>query len=132
MISYFLKLWRWSFRHSMFVGERVGTQFMIKLPVFMKKKCSNIFGTNRTCLLINHCAQMFPNIKRYFRNQWFFFTSGIGTDILMNMLEGWIVFLIWEAWVLIFILIKNFQSEALLKMPPSSPFMEEFGLCTQK
>ena len=35
----FFRLCRNLFSHSMFVGER-GTQFMIKLPVFKKKKCS--------------------------------------------------------------------------------------------
>ena len=41
--------------------------------------------------------------------------------MLMNVLEGCIIFLIWPAWVLIFILSKNkgFQSGTLLKMSPS-------------
>ena len=39
----------------------------------------------------------------------------------------------WPSFCLIFILSKNegFQSRALLKMPPSSPSMEEFGLDIQ-
>ena len=46
----------------------------------------------------------------------------------MNVLEDWIIFLVWAAWVLIFILIKSkgFQSGALLKIPTSFSFMEEF------
>ena len=65
-----------------------------------------------------------------------FFTSGIGPDILMNVLEDCIVFLIWQPKVSsIFILSKNkdLQSGALLKMPASlSPSMEEFGGDIQK
>ena len=60
----------------------------------------------------------------------FIFTSRIGADILMNFLEYYIVFLMWAALILIFILSKNkgFQSGALLKMPPLSPCMKEFGV----
>ena len=52
----------------------------------------------------------------------------------MNVLEDYIIFLVWAAWVLIFILSKNkgFQSGALLKMPTSFPSMEEFCLDIQK
>ena len=59
-----------------------------------------------------------------------FFTSGIGLDILVNVLDDCIVFLIWAAWILIFILSKkkDFQSGSLLKMPPLSPSKKEFGL----
>ena len=59
-----------------------------------------------------------------------FFISGIGPDILMNIFEGCVIFLIWVAWVcLSFILSqsKSFQSEALLKMLPSCPSKKEFG-----
>ena len=62
------------------------------------------------------------------------FTFVIGPDILMNVLEDYIIFLVWAAWILIFILSKNkgFQSGALLKMPISFPSMEEFCLDIQK
>ena len=57
-----------------------------------------------------------------------FFTSGIGHDILMN---GWkiVLYFLFGQFCLVFITSKNqgFQSGALLKMPPSSPSMEEFG-----
>ena len=58
-----------------------------------------------------------------------FFTSVIGPDILMKVFEDYIIFLVWAAWVLIFILNKNkdFRSRNLLKMHPSSPFMKECG-----
>ena len=62
------------------------------------------------------------------------FTSGIGQDILMKVLEHYI-FLIWtDGFFKIVILSKNrhFQSGALLKIPPSSPSMEEFGLDIRK
>ena len=53
----------------------------------------------------------------------------------MPVLEVCIIFLIWASWALVnFILGKNkgFQSGTLLKMPPSTPSMEEFGLYLQK
>ena len=64
-----------------------------------------------------------------------FFTSAIGPDFLMNVLEDCIIFLLWAVWVcLIFILIKNkaFQSGASLKILTSSPSMEEFCLNIQE
>ena len=72
--------------------------------------------------------------------QIFFFTSGIGPGNMINVLEDWIIFLIWAAWVLFNFYLKQkkkkkeraFQSVALLKMPPSSPSMEEFCLDIQK
>ena len=62
------------------------------------------------------------------------FTFVIGPDILMNVLEDYIIFLVWAAWVLFFILSKNkvFQSGSLLKIPTSFPSMEEFYLDIQK
>ena len=62
-------------------------------------------------------------------------TSGISSDILINVLEDCIVCIIWAIRsYLIFILSRNkgFQSEALLKMPTSSSTVEEFGLDFQK
>ena len=122
---------------------------MIKLPIFQKKKCSylyktfvsaivlqilfpslnegkncniflglqlplnprtpTVFGTNQTCLSTPCFAHIFPTIQ-YFPNHWLmhiFLTSGINLDIVMNMLEDCIIFLIWAAWVLIFISSKN-------------------------
>ena len=38
-----------------------------------------------------------------------FFTSGIGPDILMNVLEDRIIFLIWAAWVLLDYYLKQKQ-----------------------
>ena len=59
---------------------------------------------------------------------------------MINVLEDCIIFLIWAAWVLFNFHLKQkkkkkeraFQSVALLKMPPSSPSMEEFCLDIQK
>ena len=54
-------------------------------------------------------------------------TSGIGSDN-MSVLEDYIIFLIWTAWVLFnFICRKNkgFQSGASLEMPPLSHSMED-------
>ena len=48
----------------------------------------------------------------------------------MNMLEECIVFFIWAAWILNFILCKkkSFQSEILLETSSSSPSRKKFGL----
>ena len=74
----------------------------------------------------------FPVCNVFFSliNEWRFFTVGIGRDILINILEDCIIFLIW----LTLILSKNkcFQSGFLLKMPFSSPSMNIFGLDMQK
>ena len=53
----------------------------------------------------------------------FFFTSGIGPDILMNMYEDCIILHFWAFWVSVSILSKNkdFQCRVLLKIPPSFP-----------
>ena len=54
---------------------------------------------------------------------------------MINVHEDCIVFLIWQPELcLIFILSENkdFHSGVLLKMPPSSPSMEEFDLDIQK
>ena len=70
------------------------------------------------------------------------FFYGIDPDVLMNVRKYFIIVLIWAAWVLfnfylikklIFILQKNngFQSRALLKMPHSSPSIEDFCLGIQ-
>ena len=85
------------------------------------------FGINHTCSSTPYFARILPNMQKYFPNQWsmlIFFISGIGPDILMNVLEGDIILPIYVVWVwLSFILSKNkvFQFEALLKIPPSCP-----------
>ena len=58
-----------------------------------------------------------------------FFTPEIGTDILMNVLEDWIGFLIKASSVLHNFYVKQergCQPGALLKMPRSSRSMEKF------
>ena len=61
-----------------------------------------------------------------------FFTSGVGSDILMNGLEDCIIFCLWPDWVLFNFYLKQKQrSGALLKIL-SSPFMEKFGPDIQK
>ena len=59
----------------------------------------------------------------------YFFTSGIGPDILMKVFEDYIISLIWAAWVLFNFISKTKVSslELLLKIPPSFPSMKEFG-----
>ena len=65
-----------------------------------------------------------------------FFISGICPDILMNALKNCIVLFFGVASFGLIKIIssknKGFQSGALLKIPPSSPSMQEFGLDIQK
>ena len=116
------------------------TQFLIKLPVFMKKKmfifvwqfcvsltagntffkikwgkklqsfhgimtCSRpqtVIGTIRICLPTPRSSRVLSNLQ-YFPNHWsmeILFASGIGPDILINVVEDCIIFLIWVTWVL--------------------------------
>ena len=59
-----------------------------------------VFGTNLTYLPMHRFAQILYSIQKYFPIHWLihiFFTCGIGPDILMNMLQDYIVFLIWAA-----------------------------------
>ena len=55
-----------------------------------------------------------------------FFTSGISRDIVMNVLEDSIIFLVLVACILS--KDKSIQSRALMKMPTSFPSMKEFCL----
>ena len=70
-----------------------------------------VFGTNLICLAMPRFARIFSNMQKYFPNHWsiqIFFISGIGPDILMNMLEDCIVFFKWEVWVLFNFYLKLF------------------------
>ena len=64
------------------------------------------------------------------------FSSEIDRDIPINVLEDYMIFLVWAQprFCLIFTFSKNkvLQSGALLKMPPSSPSIKEFGSDDQK
>ena len=110
--------------------------------IFLRLHClpnlPTVFGTNLHCLSTPRFAQILFNMEKYFPLSLIypdFFTSGMGPDILANVLWDCIVFLIWAAWVLFdFILskINDFKSETLLKVPPGSPSMEEFSLDIQK
>ena len=55
----------------------------------------------------------------------FFFTYGLHTDFLMNVLKDYIIFIIWAAWDLLNFYLNQtgFHSGALLKMPSSFPSM---------
>ena len=71
-------------------------------------------------ILFPICKNVFPIIDQ----PRFFVTSGIGPDSLMNVLKDCIVFLIWAIWVLFNFYRKqnnDFQSGALLEIPPLSP-----------
>ena len=57
---------------------------------------------NKTYFPMPCFAWVLPNMK-YFPNHrslQIFFTSAIGPDILMNVLEDYIILLLWTAWVL--------------------------------
>ena len=62
----------------------------------------NVFGTNHICSTTSLFAWTILN-KQYFHNHWsvqIFFTSGISPNILMDVLEDCIKFLVWVACVL--------------------------------
>ena len=64
----------------------------------------NKFRTNHTCLPTPCFARTVLNMQQYFHNHrslQIIFTSGIGPDILMNVLEDCIILLVWGAWVLL-------------------------------
>ena len=69
------------------------------------------FEINHTCSSTPYFARILPNMQQYFPSQWsmlIFFISGIGPDILMNVLEGDIILPICVVWVcLSFILSKT-------------------------
>ena len=113
-----VKLWGESFRHCRWEKR---TQFMIKLPIFKENICSYlynsflgwlpcclpncpiVFGTNLTCLPTPCFARIISNMQKYFLNLWsipIFFYSVICPDILINVLENCIVFVIWAVWAL--------------------------------
>ena len=136
------------FLQAQHVFEREkGTQFVVKLPVFRKNKCSylrndssqfkcweycfqallrvkiakifqglrpreapTVFGTNQLCyqcldlLGFFSVCNIFPIIDLCS-----FFTSEIGPDIPMNVLEDCIILLIWAAWCLFNFYLKQNQ-----------------------
>ena len=112
------------------------------------KKCKNFLGLQHhldrtTASGTNHtyspttCFARFPIYKESFPiiGQCRFFYSWDRPDILVNVFEDCIIFLVWAVWVLFNFYLKQkqrFQSGSLLKMSSSSPSMEEFGLDIQK
>ena len=62
-----------------------------------------IFGTNQTCLPTPRFAQILPSMQT-FPNHWsmqIFLPSGIGSDILMTLFEGYIILFILVGWLLL-------------------------------
>ena len=125
------------------------TQFVIKLPVFKESSylynnfvcwdCApELYLEKTTCLSSPRFAWILSNMQKYFWifDQFRFFL------LLVSALIFWLRCLRIALYslfgqpelCLIFILSKNndFQSGVLLRMPPSSPSMEEFDLNTQK
>ena len=156
----------------MFLEERGGTQFTIKLLFFKKKRKVHICITTlcqfkywkycfegQTRGKLQNCPGVVTppqlscicNKSNFFTNALYcldpsqyvilsqlllnsdFFYFGIGPDFVMKVLRDYIIILIW-GFCLISIISKNkcFQFGVLLKMPPSSPSMEEFSLDIQK
>ena len=69
------------------------------------------FGKTQTYSPTPHFGQILPNMQ-YFPNHWsihIFFSSGIGANILMKVFEDFIVFLIWAAWVVFNVYLKQKQ-----------------------
>ena len=129
-VSCFGELWGESFRHSMFVGKmrtqvmiklpvfirknahnyitilcqfKEGKNCKIFLVLHRLGDSPTVFGTDLTYFPTSKFNCIFSSIQKYFHSHWsirIFFTSGIGRDILMNVFEDCIVFVIWTAWVL--------------------------------
>ena len=78
---------------------------------FASRLSPTTFGTNQTYSPTPRIAQILPNTQ-YLPNHWsmqIFFTSGIGHDILMKVFEDFIIFLIWAAWVVFNVYLKQKQ-----------------------
>ena len=70
-----------------------------------------VFGTNQNCLPTPCFAQILPNMQHFPNHSLMqiFFTSGIGPDILMEVFEDYIIFLICAFWVLFNFYLKQKQ-----------------------
>ena len=112
------------------------TEFLIKLSVFKEKNIliyitilftwvvypPTVIRTNPTRLPTARLSRILSNNQKYFLNI-------LSTQIFFYFWDS-----PWDSLNLIFILSKNndFLSGVLLKMPPSSPSIEEFDLDIQK
>ena len=76
----------------------------------------NLFANSSPCSDSSICNDIFPIIDQW---RFFFLISWISSDIL-NVLDKYIIFVIWAAWVLTFVLSKNkgFHSGTSLKNLP--------------
>ena len=126
----------------MFVGERGGRNIWLNCRFLRKGNVQNIPGVvllprprqpylEQTKLVCQRLAFLgfFPIPKNIFPiidQCRFFFTSG-STDILMNVSEDCMIFLIWAVWASCFVFNKNedFQSGALVKMIPRRNWLLE-------
>ena len=84
-----------------------------------------VFGTNQTCSPTSRFAQILPNLQ-HFTNHWsmqIFFTSLIGPDILINVFEDYIIFLVWAVWVLSNFYLKQKQRLPAWKFTQNASFI---------
>ena len=91
---------------------------------------STVFGKKLTSLLKPSYAWILSNMLKYFLNLWSFqtlFTFGIGPDILINVLEGCIVFLIWSAWALPNFHLKQKQEFSVWNFTENASFISFHG-----
>ena len=56
-----------------------------------------------------------------------FFTSAIGPDILINVLEDYIIFLVWVAWLLFDIYLKQKQRHSVWSLNENANFIYFHG-----
>ena len=91
---------------------------------------STVFGKKLTSLLKPSFAWILSSMLKYFLNLWSFqtlFTFGIGPDILINVLEGCIVFLIWSAWALPNFHLKQKQEFSVWNFTENASFISFHG-----
>ena len=116
----------------MFPSLKEGKNCNIFLELRLPPQIPQLY-LGQTKLFRQHLAllKFFPlcNIFSIIVNLDFFFTSGIGPDILTKVFEYYIILLIWAAWVLFNFYLKQkqrFSVSNFTENTPSSPFIKEF------
>ena len=145
-MSYFVKLWGESFRHSLFVGESGGHKFWLNCP-FSKKRNALTYVTiffveivlslrplkciwNKPNLPANtsSCSDFLQYAKIFTKSLIHSdLTSGISTDILINVLEDCTVFIILALWALFDFHLKQQQQFSVWIFTENASFVSFQG-----
>ena len=145
-MSYFVKLWGESFRHSLFVGESGGHKFWLNCP-FSKKRNALTYVTIFFVEIVLsprslNCIWNKPNLPantsswsdflqyaKIFRKSLIHsdLTSGISTDILINVLEDCTLFLILALWALFDFHLKQQQQFSVWIFTENASFVSFQG-----